>query len=275
MRGRAGSLQVVTTPTFDRLAEYAQSCTRRMLVSSPYVNNGIKDLTSMVSPGVSRILITRTDLRDFAVGSSSLDTLCSLASEGVVIRSVSNLHAKVYIFDDAAALVTSANATTAGMWRNLECGLSTDDRCVVKQLTESLLSGFGLGAKPRSMKQRELEALYAPVEDIKVSLPERGRGIPPDSALEVPATFSIKDTGEFLGRFSGWKRLVLESVLEMPEDTITLRNLYGICVIKANERFPGNSNMEAQVRRQLQELTAIGIVERVKRGYYRLTMEQA
>ena len=160
MRGRAGSLQVVTTPTFDRLAEYAQSCTRRMLVSSPYVNNGIKDLTSMVSPGVSRILITRTDLRDFAVGSSSLDTLCSLASEGVVIRSVSNLHAKVYIFDDAAALVTSANATTAGMWRNLECGLSTDDRCVVKQLTESLLSGFGLGAKP---SQHEAKRTGGPI----------------------------------------------------------------------------------------------------------------
>ena len=46
----------------------------------------------------------------------------------MVIRSLNNLHAKIYIFDDSKALVTSANATNAGMWRNLECGLSTDDR---------------------------------------------------------------------------------------------------------------------------------------------------
>ena len=268
-------LEIVTTPTFEWVAKNARACTSSMIVASPYVNNGIIQLTDMVSKEVSRTLVTRTDLRDFAVGSSNLDTLCSLAREGVEIRSLSNLHAKIYIFDNSSALVTSANATNAGMWRNIECGLCTDDRRVVMQLTESLLGGFGLGAKPRSMNQGELEALHATVDDIKVTLPEKGSGIPPDSALEVPATFSIKNTEEFLGRFSGWKRLVLESVLEMPKDTITLPYLYEICVIKANERFPENRNMEAQVRRQLQELTGIGIVERVKRGYYRLTMEQA
>ena len=126
-------MDVVTTPTFEWLTEYARGCSSRMLIGSPYVNNGVIKLTDMVPKEVSRTLITKTDLRDFAVG-VLLDTLCALAAEGVAIRSLNSLHAKVYIFDDISALVTSANATTSGMWRNLECGIGTQDKRVVRRL---------------------------------------------------------------------------------------------------------------------------------------------
>lgn len=76
-------LEIVITPTFEWVAKYARACTSSMIVASPYVNNGIMKLTDMVSKEVSRTLVTRTDLRDFAVGASNLDTLCSLAREGV------------------------------------------------------------------------------------------------------------------------------------------------------------------------------------------------
>ena len=96
-------LQIVTTPTHDWVAEHARACTARMLVGSPYVNDAIIELTDMVSKEVSRTLVTRTDLRDFAVGSSNLDTLCALAKDGVTVRSLSGIHAKVYVFDDSSA----------------------------------------------------------------------------------------------------------------------------------------------------------------------------
>ena len=65
-------LQVVTTPTFNWLAEFASACRSRMLIGSPYVNNGIIGLTNQVPKDVPRTLVTRTDLRDFALGASSL-----------------------------------------------------------------------------------------------------------------------------------------------------------------------------------------------------------
>ncbi len=73
-------VQVVVTPTFDWLAERALACSSRMLIGSPYVNNGIVKLTDMAANNVSRTLVTRTDLRDFAIGASNLDTLCHLAN---------------------------------------------------------------------------------------------------------------------------------------------------------------------------------------------------
>ena len=124
-------MQIITTPTFDWLAEHARACNSRLLIGSPFVNDGILQLTDLVPKAASRTLVTRTDLRDFALGASSLDTLCSLSKDGVSIRSLHRLHAKIYVFDSSVALVTSANATRAGMWRNFECGLGITDSVTV------------------------------------------------------------------------------------------------------------------------------------------------
>ena len=202
------NLQIVTTPTHEWIAERARACTKRMLVGSPYVNDAIIDLTEMVSKEVARTLVTRTDLRDFAVGSSNLDTLCALVKDGVAVHSLSDLHAKMYVFDDSSALVTSANATVSGMWRNLECGLGTEDNAVVNELASSLMSGLGTGVSPQEMDRGELEALYVPLEAIKVSMPRPLRTSAKRPSEPAPeATFSVVDSERLLKGFKGWKRL--------------------------------------------------------------------
>ena len=266
------SLQVVTTPTYEWLAKQVQGCSSRMLVSSPYVNQGLVNLTGMAPAGVSRTLVTRTDLRDFAVGASNLDTLCSLAKEGVVVRSLSNLHAKIYIFDETAALVTSANATVSGMWRNLECGLSTYDKQIVKGLARSLLHGLGAGAPPRILPYKELDALHGPLQAIKVSLPDPARIPSQDGGLAVKPTFSILDKEAIIKGFTGWRKLTFEGVLDMPQDGFRLNDLFKACEAKIAQMYPKNRHVLAKLRQQLQALKAVGIVEFVTPGYYRCTM---
>ncbi len=269
------NLQVVTTPTHKWIAGRARTCTKRMLFGSPFVNDAIIELTDMVAKEVSRTLVTRTDLRDFAVGSSNLDTLCALAREGVTVRSLSGLHAKIYVFDDSSALVTSANATFSGMQRNLECGLSTDDSGVIKELACSLMGGLGNGYPPSEMNLEELEGLYAPLEAIKVSMPKMPRtGVrTPDEFAEIP-TFSIEDREMLLEGFSGWKRLTLEGVLSMPDDDFGIEDIYGVCGPSAAEEYPENHNVQAKLRQQLQLLRNLGIVEFVTPGNYRRTLAQ-
>lgn len=270
---KMSDLQIVTTPTRDWLAKHAKACTARMLVGSPYVNNAIIELTDMAGEEVARTLVTRTDLRDFAVGSSNLDTLCTLANKGVLVRSLDDLHAKMYIFDDSVALVTSANATRSGMRDNLECGLGTEDKQIVKQLARSLLCGLGADEPPQSMASAELEALYGPLEAIKVSFPEpppkKGR-----KTLEHSAgpEFSIPDRERLLKKFSGWKRLTLEGVFEMPEEGFRLSDLVAVCGHRAAQQYPNNRHVPDKLRQQLQLLKAIGLVEFVKPGHYRRTM---
>ena len=267
------NLQIVTTPTHDWLAKRARTCGARMLVGSPYVNKAIINLTDIVSKDVSRTLVTRTDLRDFAVGASNLDTLCALVKDGVTVHSLSDLHAKIYVFDDSSALVTSANATVSGMRRNLECGLGTEDSEVIKELACSLMSGLGTGEPPQEMNLEELEGLYAPLEEIKVSMPRlpRSRVRTPDEYAKEP-TFSIADREKLLQGFSGWKRLTLEGILSMPDDEFGLDDVYRVCAPSAAQQYPENHNVHAKLRQQLQLLRNIGMVEFVSSGNYRRTL---
>ena len=266
-------LQVVTTPTFDWLAECARGCNSRMLIGSPYVNDGIIQLTDMVSDDVSRTLVTRTDLRDFAFGSSSLDTLCTLSRQGVEVRSLSSLHAKMYVFDDAIALVTSANATTSGMWRNLECGLSTENKQMVKELSMALLSGFGAEVPPREMRHEALYALNSSVRAIKATLPKPLTVVSKDDHLASEPRFSIFDKEAFLEGFNGWQRLTLEGVLAMPDSGFRLDDLLRVCAPIAAMRYPNNRHVHEKLRQQLQMLRDVGVVEFVAPGQYKHTMD--
>ena len=87
---------------------HPRACNSRLLIGSPFVNDGILQLTDLVTKEASRTLVTRTDLRDFAMGASSLDTLCFLSKDGVSIRSLHGLHAKMYAFNYTGGWIIEA-----------------------------------------------------------------------------------------------------------------------------------------------------------------------
>lgn len=270
-------MEIVTTPTFAWLSEQAKVCRSRMIIGSPYVNNGVFALTDQVPTCAERTLVTRTDLRDFAVRASSLDSLCTLSRSGVNIRSLSKLHAKVYVFDDAA-LVTSANATFAGMSRNLECGLATKDKQVSIRLADSLLKGFGARRHPPLVTLKELEGLHEAVAAIRVSLPDAVFPSPEDSEYSadslptIEADFSIADDTALIEGLTGWKRLTMRGVLELPEGSFQMSDLLPVCQPMAVREYPNNHRVREKLRQQLQYLRDLGLVEFLGGGIYRRTM---
>jgi hypothetical protein len=229
---------------------------------------------------VPRTLVTKTDLRDFATGTSNLDNLCALARDGVTVHSLANLHAKIYVFDDSSALVTSANATYGGMYHNLECGLGTNDRCVVERLANSLLGGLGANRPPYKIGIRELEALYDSLPAIKVSVTKSirptslqdGTPIVNTDASTIGATFSISGESELLSGFKGWLNLTLRGVLEMKESDFDIQELYDKCSPMAAAEYPNNRHVRQKLSEQLQKLRELCLVEFVKRGHYRRTL---
>ena len=71
-------------------------------------------------------LLTHVSFMDIASGATSLESLTSLIETGVQCRCLSDgprLHAKVYIFGDHVAVVTSANLTTRALQSNIEVGV--------------------------------------------------------------------------------------------------------------------------------------------------------
>jgi hypothetical protein len=72
-------------------------------------------------------VLTRFNLADFGSGVSDVAALRAILDAGGCVRGVRGLHAKVFLFGDARAAVTSANLTSRGLKRNHEFGCVSED----------------------------------------------------------------------------------------------------------------------------------------------------
>ncbi len=86
-------------------------------------------------------LITRLGTKEFINNSSDLEAFSFLFNHinKFQTRCVSNLHAKVYIFDKKSMIVTSGNLTLGGLRNNIEASLLVESPTLVKQFTKQLL----------------------------------------------------------------------------------------------------------------------------------------
>jgi hypothetical protein len=92
-------------------------------IASPFVKEGaVAQLFENAAPATIQ-LVTRFNLDHFSEGVSDIAALRRLLKLGARIRGVKRLHAKLYLFGSARAVVTSANLTQAGLLKNHEIGI--------------------------------------------------------------------------------------------------------------------------------------------------------
>ena len=100
-------------------------------IVSPFIKvSAIKPLLDQKPSKIQ--VITRFNLADFSAGVSDLEALRKLAESGAQVRGIRNLHAKLYAFGSTLAIVTSANLTGAGLSRNFELGVVSDDAAMIR-----------------------------------------------------------------------------------------------------------------------------------------------
>ena len=98
----------------------------------PFIKLGA--LESLLSHQPSKVqVITRFNLADFAEGVSDVAGLRKLLDSGASVRGVRNLHAKLYLFGESRAMITSANLTSAALAWNHEFGLITEDTSTISK----------------------------------------------------------------------------------------------------------------------------------------------
>lgn len=100
-------------------------------------------------------VITRFDLNGFYSGVSDIAALRLLFQNGARIRGVRHLHAKLYLFGESRAIVTSANLTEAALLKNQEFGFVAEDPEIVarcRRYFESLWKRAG-----RDLREERLD----------------------------------------------------------------------------------------------------------------------
>ncbi len=262
------AVQIVLTPTNTWVQDAVNECESSFIVASPFVGQIFADMLATLPNGVKSVLVTRVNLKDFALGLSDISAVASLAERGTVVKSLPGLHAKVYVVDSKRALVTSGNATTGGFQRNWECGIAVDDAATVNRLAELVLSGFGASENPVSWEAEELISLKEPANLIRKSLPD----IPVEYITQLEKlTVEIPDKSskDLVSSLGGWTSLTMEGVLRQERDVFSLNELFAVCEHPASVRYPNNKHVRAKLRQQLQRLRDLGLIEFLGGGVYR------
>lgn len=97
----------------------------------PFIKRGaVNRLLKYGKPKLAQV-ITRFSLRDFAAGVSDVSALRLLLENGAQVKGVRNLHAKLYLFGESHAIVTSANLTEAALLTNHELGFVATDAWII------------------------------------------------------------------------------------------------------------------------------------------------
>ncbi len=160
------------------LMELVRGVNSSLFIASPFITRWPLEQVARVLNAQSRLLHTHilTNLFNGSDGTGSLnvDALVEF-SEHVGPTTVSHLpslHAKVYIADNHAAIISSANLTTGGLRENLEYGVLLRDEETVKRIRKDFEDFALLGCSvPRAILVnyandiRQLQQDYRTMED--------------------------------------------------------------------------------------------------------------
>lgn len=99
----------------------------QVCIVSPFITDNMVRLLLKHFPGEKIQVITRYNLNEFRKGVSSLAAIERLLKAKAEIKSVKNLHSKLYLFDEKSVIITSANFTNGGFFTNKEFGVLSDE----------------------------------------------------------------------------------------------------------------------------------------------------
>ena len=253
-------IKITTQPIYNEFFQMCADAHQNIMLCAPFVKHEVvDDIVSTTDRRVSMQLITNINLQSFHRGASDLGAIEKFISSGSVYN-CTTLHAKLYIFDNKKCLITSANLTTSGLRKNLECSIFTDDM----DLVDSSIHEYNAIIKDNRVGKITPQS----ISDIGEILGK----VPPVNKIVYPQ-FDLSTTYEceinsIVKSFTGWKQSVFIILNSMREDIFSTQEVKFIAE-QLKEAYPENHNREAKVRQILQQLRDTGLIEFTSPGIYR------
>jgi HKD family nuclease len=266
-------MEVLLNPIKPLFFDLVSRCKERMFLCSPFIKKSVAEAVLENKPsGVDASLLTAYKLSSFYRSSSDLGALRDFIDSETDVRSFHRLHAKVYLFDEEAAIVTSSNLTEAGLTANYECGVLVRDTDIVGKLASTFETLMQDSERVFSITGEILSA----TEDVlaktpRVKLPSlEGKE---KELLPLPATESTDDlydggTESIIESVAEWTRDVFEVLCKMPSAIFTAKQAYAF-ESELQKLHPNNRTIPDQIRKQLQIIRNLGLLEFLGGGVYR------
>jgi HKD family nuclease len=135
-----------------RLEELVGSAERSLFIASPFITRpGVDTVRSSLSTKLAKQgeirILTYLDVQRICQGVCDPLAVRSLlqGAPSSTLTHLPGLHAKVYIADDRAAIITSGNLTLGGLVANFEYGIALDETSLVQQVKSDIEEYATLG----------------------------------------------------------------------------------------------------------------------------------
>jgi HKD family nuclease len=260
--------EIINSPWEKTFVRLLRKATATVYLASPFIKSQTASLiTQNIANGIDFRYINSFKLAYFHNGASDLDALSILMKDNCKQKNVPNLHAKLFIFDDAA-IITSGNLTPGGLKNNLEYGILVQDS-LITEIKHDYLTIFNNPDHPKITSE-----IINKAQDILSAVPKEKRrkiGVADKSLFaEITATEELFDGGSesVISSLTSWKKDVFECLMKIPYDVFTLRQVY-LFEKQLRLLHPNNHNVQEKIRQQLQYLRELGLVEFGKPGVYK------
>lgn len=161
----------IQNPWENKLLELVDNINEELFIINPFIKKDIieKILASLKNKKLKILL--KTNVFDMANNVFDLETLYLLKAHNAEIRTIRNLHAKLFIFDNKKAIVTSSNLTKAGLNSNIEFSiLIEDDEFVKGKILPIVDEYWSIGEKITITEFDKIKLDLEKVNDIKDKL---------------------------------------------------------------------------------------------------------
>lgn len=249
------------TPTYNNFFRQIELANGEIILCAPYIKKEIVNkILDKKKPKTSLIVVTSSNLSNFATNSSDIEAIGALLDNNIVVRNYQNLHAKIFLFEKVA-MITSANLTNSGMLVNYEYGvLIKDDEETIKQISDDFTSMFSSDLCGSFTK-----------EDIKY-LKKTINHFGPKTAVNVDKDgdniILVNNLSDITNGLNGWQKDVFDVLIAIPNQEFSLNDVYSLKSILV-KKHPSNHNVEPKIRQTLQYLRDKGLVKFVASGHYK------
>lgn len=256
-------ISIVKTPSKDSFFSLIKEANKEMLFCAPFIKKEIVDeILSNRNPGVVLEVITSANLANFVNGSLDVEAIKTLLEAGIKVLNFQNLHAKIYLFDNKKALVTSANLTNNALYNNYEYGLLLHED--EKETVDAIYSDFIM------MMDSELCGSFDEnsIKEIEKFVKTFGNNKLTHIDDEGDSVLPIDESDKISNNLNGWKKDVFNCLQLLDKQDFTISDVYSFEDV-LYEKHPTNNHVRPKIRQTLQYLRDLGFVKFVKPGVYK------
>lgn len=256
-------MQLIKNPSDELFMNLISKSNEEILLCAPYVKKEIvKRILEYKKENTKLSLITVCYAGNFQSGASDVDAIKLLLENNVKIYNYQQLHAKIYIFDNEQAIITSSNLTYSGFVKNYEYGCLVNKDNIVSDIINDCNEMI-------NNKKVCGEFDFDKIKDIKKIIKSTNRN-------------DVKTDGE-LDNIIVVKNETFETLSKGKKEVINIINIidkndFNLNDIKLFEDHfkklhPTTKDPISTVRRILQELRDIGLIKFYGNGKYKKLWE--